>query len=195
VKLTPGAVVILLLASSCARKTAGASPQGSDAGLQRPDPGIASTLESVKTPTAPMKTPKEECEDLMNAVLPFAKQMLSQHREFFPFGGTMSPSGEIAHTSGWTGAEHPPSSEVISILNGGFRAGAVAGTYKATALVYDVRTVPPGATAKQDAIAVNLDHRGDYSVVVMFPYVFSSAGELVVSAPFASPGARAIFPQ
>jgi hypothetical protein len=98
VKLTPRAVVFLLLVSSCARKTGGAYPQGSDAGLQRPDPGIASALESVKTPTAPMKTPREECEDLMNAVLPFAKQMLSQHREFFPFGGTMSPSGEITHT-------------------------------------------------------------------------------------------------
>jgi hypothetical protein len=55
--------------------------------------------------------------------------------------------------------------------------------------------IAPGATVKQDAIAVNLDHRGDYSVVVMFPYVFSSSGELVVSAPFASPGARAIFPE
>ena len=140
-----------------------------------------------------MKTPKEDCEDLMNAVLPFAKQMLSQHREFFPFGATMSTSGEIAHSAGWTGTEHPPSNDVIALLNDGFRAGAVAGKYRATALVYDVRTIPPGATVKQDAIAVNLDHRGDYSVVVMFPYVFSSAGDLVVSDPFASEGARAVF--
>src|SRR5262245_5639067 len=42
---------------------------------------------------APQKSAKEDCEDLMNAVLPFAREMLSKHREFYPFGAAMSPSG------------------------------------------------------------------------------------------------------
>lgn len=129
----------------------------------------------------------------MNALLPVAKQMLAEYREFYPFGGTMSPSGEIAHVSGWTGEERPASSELIALLNSEFRDGAAAARYHATALVFDVRVVPPGASAKQDAIAVNLDHQSGYSVVVMFPYAFSSSGELLVSAPLANAGANSIF--
>ncbi len=142
-----------------------------------------------------MPTPKQDCEDLLSALLPVAKQMLTRYREFYPLGGTISPSGEIAHVSGWTGDERPPSADLIALLNDVFRRGATAAKYRATALVFDVRVVPPGATAKQDAIAVNLDHQDGYSVVVMFPYTFSSAGELLVSAPFASAGTKSIFVQ
>ncbi len=68
----------------------------------------------------------------MNTALPVAKQMLTQYREFYPLGGTMSPSGEIAHVSGWTGKEPSPSSELIELLNGTFRDGAAASKYRAT---------------------------------------------------------------
>ena len=64
-------------------------------------------------------------------------------------------------------------------------AGAESGEYRATALVYDVLTTPPGKENKPDAIAVALDHRDDYSVVVYFPYSFDSNDELVVDDPFA----------
>jgi len=140
-------------------------------------------------------TPKQDCEALMNAVLPFGKQMLLRARELYPFGGTMSVAGEVAQVAGWTGAERPPSRQVIALLNGGFRDGAALGKYRATALVYDIRVVPPGSTEKQDAIAVNLDHREAYSVVVVFPYTFSEAGALKLGSPFAQPGAALIFHQ
>ena len=142
-----------------------------------------------------MTDPKAECEDVMNAVLPFAEEMLTKHSEFFPFGGTMSADGEIAHTGGWTGDEHPASTEVIELLENGFRAGAARGEYKATALVYDIRTIPPGKEEKQDAIAVALDHRDDYSVVVIFPYSFTLDGQLEIEAPFATRGENKIFTQ
>ncbi len=140
-----------------------------------------------------MNDPKSECEELLNAVLPFAEEMLSKHHEFFPFGGTMSADGEIAHTAGWTGDEQPASTEVIELLERGFRAGAQRGEYKATALVFDIRTIPPGKEEKQDAIAVALDHRDDYSVVVIFPYSFTSGGELAIEDPFAMKGEEKIF--
>lgn len=142
-----------------------------------------------------MADPKTECEEVMNAVLPFAEEMLTKHREFSPFGGTMSADGEIAHTGGWTGEEHPASTEVIELLEKGFRAGTQRGEYKATALVYDIRTIPPGKEEKQDAIAVALDHRDDYSVVVIFPYSFTSDGQLEIEAPFATRGENKIFSQ
>jgi len=144
---------------------------------------------------AQMTDPKSECEDLMNSVLPFAEEMLTKHREFFPFGGTMSADGEISHTGGWTGDEHPASTEVIELLEKGFRAGAGRGEYKATTLVYDIRTIPPGKQDKQDAIAVALDHRENYSVVVVFPYSFTPDGQLDIETPFAIKGENKIFSQ
>ena len=61
-------------------------------------------------------TPKEECEELMNAVFPFAQQMLTKYREFYPFGGTMSIDGEIAHSASFSGEEHPASQSLIDLL-------------------------------------------------------------------------------
>src|ERR1041384_4233756 len=100
-----------------------------------------------------MTTPKQDCEALMNAVLPFGKQMLSRTRELFPFGGTMSVFGEVAQVAGFSGAERPPPRQVIALLNGGFRDGAALGKYRATALVYEICIVPPGSTEKRAAIA------------------------------------------
>jgi hypothetical protein len=140
-----------------------------------------------------MADPKTECEKLMNAALPFAEEMLTKHREFFPFGSTMSTDGEIAQLGGWTGDEQLPSNEVIELLQEGFRSGAERRQYKATALVYDILTIPPGKREKQDAIAVAMDHRDDYSVIVIFSYSFNSDGKLEIEAPFMTKGENKIF--
>ncbi len=139
-----------------------------------------------------MKTAKEECEELMNAVVPLAEQMLSQHREFYPFGGAMDSTGALVAVGGYTGDEHPPSADVIAVLEEGFQRAAKEGKYKATALVVDMLVVPPGKATKQDAIAVRLDHRDGYSVVVVFPYVIGPGGA-VLDAPYAVAGEQRIF--
>ncbi len=163
--LTWGCLVLCMPFLSCER--------------QSPSPEAApSTLRGT------VKEPKEECEDLMNVVLPFAQEMLSKHREFYPFGGAVSSTGEITHVGGWADAEHPPSAELIKVLEDGFRGGAASGKYRATALVVDIRTVPPGKFAKQDAIDVRLDHKGGYSVHVIFPYSFTESGVLQLEQPF-----------
>jgi hypothetical protein len=140
-----------------------------------------------------MKTPKDECEELMNSVVPFAEQMLSQHREFYPFGGAMDSDGALVAVGGYTGNEHPPSADVIAVLEKGFQQAAKEGKYKATALVVDMLVVPPGKAAKQDAIAVRLDHRDGYSVVVVFPYVIGPTGSAMLDAPYAVAGEQRIF--
>lgn len=131
----------------------------------------------------------------MSAVLPRAEALLQGHSEFFPFGATLSAAGEIAHVAGWVGDEAPPAEEVIALLEAGFRAGAARGELVACALLCDVLVVPPGKTERQDAIAVRLDHRDDYSIVVLFPYLMSESGALTVDEPFATAGNGAIFPR
>ncbi len=142
-----------------------------------------------------MNDPKAECEELMHSALPFAEQMLAKYGEFFPFGATMSASGVIANVAGATSDEHPPSAEIMGLLEQGFREGAREGKYRATALVYDALVVPPGGSVKQDAIAVRLDHRGGYSVVVFFPYTRRAGAKPDIQAPFATAGQGTIFPR
>lgn len=115
-------------------------------------------------------SPKQQCEQLMDSLLPFATKMLATHGEFFPFGGTIDANGKIGMTGGWTGEEHPPSSEVISLLHSAFLGGARKGDYIATALVYDVRVMPPGEQVKTDAIAIDVSHRDGISQTVIYPY-------------------------
>jgi hypothetical protein len=129
--------------------------------------GLAYALTAGATP---MPTPKTQCEQLLKAVLPFAQKMLSEHGEFYPFGATMKPDGTIVQVGAYDGREHPPSQSLIDLLRGAFTASAKSGDIIASATVYDVRTVPPGATEKSDAVAVELDHRDSYSVVVFIPY-------------------------
>jgi hypothetical protein len=142
-----------------------------------------------------MKTPEEECDDLMNSVVPFAQRMLTKYRSFYPFGGAVGPDGKIIAVAGGTGSEHPASQEVIAVLEEGFREGARTGQYRATALVIDMLVVPPQRTAKEDAIVVRLDHRDGYSVVAVFPYVIGPAGDVATGAPYAVKGDRKIFPR
>lgn len=57
----------------------------------------------------------------------------------------------------------------------------------------DMLVIPPGKTTKQDAIAVRLDHRDAYSVVVIFPYAIGPAGDVAIEAPYALKGDKKIF--
>jgi hypothetical protein len=138
-----------------------------------------------------VKTPKDECDRLVNVVVPFARQMLSQHHGFFPFGATMSPSGAVSRTETPKG-DHPPK-ELIVLIEQGFVDGAQQGLYKATAVALDVKTVPPGKIERQNAVEVRLDHRDNYSVKVVFPYSYSLSGELAFEPPFAVTGDKMIF--
>jgi hypothetical protein len=135
---------------------------------------------------------KEESETLMNAVLPMAEKLLEQHGEFFPFGAAMKPSGEIVDVAGYDGREHPPSADIIKLLESAFAKAAAAKQYKATALVYDVKVTPPSSNKKSDAIAVALDHVDKYSVVVFFPYELVN-GKLHMGTVFSQKGADLIF--
>jgi hypothetical protein len=136
---------------------------------------------------------KDDCNQLLNATLPFAEQMLRDHGEFFPFGAQMLPDGKIVSVAADDGEDHSRSQSLIDVLRAAFRAGAAEGDLLATALVYDVRVVPPGGSEKSDAIALNLDHRDNYSVRVFLPYTITD-GQPIIGDAFANGGDYSIFP-
>jgi hypothetical protein len=137
---------------------------------------------------------KTDCEKLMNAVMPLAERMLSEFGEFYPYGGYMKPSGEIVHI----GAEdeeqdHPKSKDLLYILRHSFSEMAATGACKATAIVFDVRIVPPGSEEKSDAVQVCLEHADGYSAEVFLPYQIDQGGRVSYSAMFAQEGKHDIF--
>jgi len=80
----------------------------------------------------------------------------------------------------------------VDLLRQRFRAAAADHKIIASALVYDVKTIPPGRSEKTDAVAIALDHRDNYSVEVYFPYSIV-AGQVQFEAPFGSKGRAEIF--
>jgi hypothetical protein len=139
-----------------------------------------------------MASPKSECEDLMDEALPLAERMLREHGEFYPYGLTLDMTGKVAHLGATDGTERPASAPLIKLLTAQFEDGAKAGKYRATALVYDVRVLDPSKGAKSDAIAVALDHRESYSVVVFVPYTIQ-AGKYRPGKIFAQKGEGHVF--
>lgn len=130
--------------------------------------GPAPSDEAVRTEES--MTPKEETEALMNAGIPFAEQMLSEHGEFYPYASAMRPTGEIAKVGYTDGNEHPAPSDVRDGLIASLRRSAERGEFKAIAIFTDVRVQPPSSDTKTDAVQVELEHRDGYSATVFFPY-------------------------
>jgi hypothetical protein len=60
----------------------------------------------------PTPTPKDKCEKLMTATLPFAQKMLRQHGEFFPYGGALDKRGAGVAVGATDGREKPHSADI-----------------------------------------------------------------------------------
>jgi len=107
---------------------------------------------------------------LLNALAPFAKQMLSNHGEFYPFGATMTPDGEVMPNAGYEGNEQPETQAVIDLLTQAFRQQAAAGQIRAAGLCVDIRTIAPGETEKTDALCFKLENQTGEALTVCIPY-------------------------
>ena len=140
----------------------------------------------------PESSPKSECERLMNSALPLAEQMLVKHGEFFPYGQALTSDGKVVDVGAYDGRENSPSLDLIRLLKQEFAQGGRSGKYRATALVYDVRVTLPSSGTKSDAIAVSLNHRDNFSVVVFFAYSIKD-GKYQPGEVFAQQGVNDVF--
>ena len=114
---------------------------------------------------------KQDAELLVNAVLPFAEQMLRQYGEFYPYGGYTTPKGEIVEVGAEKkGEDYPRSKELLITLRESLRSIARAKKCRAAAIVFNVAITIPGSNQKTDAIQVFVDHRDGYSADIFYPY-------------------------
>ncbi len=115
-------------------------------------------------------SPKEESEILLNALLPFAEQLLEKQNEFFPFAAVMLSNGEVQMLATYDGKEYVESQKIIDDTKKIFIRGVKNNEYKATGLAYLIGVINKDTGNKEDAICVNLDHVNDYSIKVIYPY-------------------------
>ena len=139
-------------------------------------------------------TPKEECEELMNTVLPALIQLLEKNGEFFPVGAVMHDNREIAFTAFYDGNEKPESQEVIDNLVMTHKSSADSGEIVASCIAFDTRVTTDVYSG--DAINFSLEHRDGFSAEVVFPYELKKKlfkNTISLSTPMAFENSRKIF--
>ena len=105
-----------------------------------------------------------DLDGLLNAVMPFAEQMLAEYGAFYPFGAAVGVDDEMRMLSVDPAlGEHPEPAAVIASLYEGVQADLAA--VRAVALAGDVRV------GDADAVRVDLEHADGIVIAALFPYV------------------------
>lgn len=136
-------------------------------------------------------TPKEDCETLLNFILPPVEKLLVKNKEFYPVGAILRPDGTAAATAVHDGIEFPDSKKVIDGLVEAHRKSALKGELKVSGIAWNGSVVSEGK--ESDAIIVSLEHRDGYSVIVGRTYRFGMFGKIKFGELFAQPGRDDVF--
>lgn len=104
----------------------------------------------------------------------------------------MKPDGEIVSVAIEGDDDFPASQDILEDLIFHMQQQASNGEYKATAIFYNASMRRKDENSEIDVIAVALDHKDSYSVVVYYPYELTG-DDVVYSALTASQGRDEIF--
>lgn len=137
-------------------------------------------------------TPKEQCEILLDKLLPFAEQQMKKYREFYPFAAVLLEDDSIELTASYDGNEHPEPKAVLEDLKQIHKKLAAEGKIKASGIVWNAG-VNSADGKPTDAIIVSLEHRDNYSVIVGEPYKIGLFKTVSFGNLFAMEGKQDIF--
>ena len=104
-----------------------------------------------------------DMDEMLNAALPFAQQMLAKRGEFYPYAFSMSSGREIQMVAADTGADKPASLDLLALLYEGLASRAPE--LRAAAIVSDVKL-----GSGEDAIRLEIEHREGAVLAVVLPY-------------------------
>lgn len=136
--------------------------------------------------------PKEECEVLLDALLPAAEHLLRKNGEFYPIGAVMTTDSNTTLTAVDSEHDFPDSQSVIDALISSHRQMAEKNNIKASGIAWNAAISTPDGK-QSDAIMVSLEHSGDYSVVVVLPYKIGLFKRIKFGELFAQNGNHNIF--
>lgn len=137
-------------------------------------------------------TPKEQCEILLDKLLPFAEEQMKKYREFYPFAAVMLMDDSVEITETYDGNEHPESKDVLETLKQIHKQLSSEGKIKASGIVWNA-SVASAEGKPSDAIIVSLEHKDSYSVIVGEPYNIGLFKKVTFGNLFAMEGKHDIF--
>ena len=135
---------------------------------------------------------KEQCEVLLDKLLPFAENQMKKYREFYPFAAVILMDDTVELTGSFDGNEHPESKDVINDLIQIHMQLASEGKIKASGIAWNA-SVASADGKPTDAIIVSLEHKDDYSVIVGEPYKVGLFKKVNFGNLFAMEGKHDIF--
>ena len=98
---------------------------------------------------------------LLNACLPFARQMIERHGEFHPFGPSIATDGQIRLEAADPGHELPGGQRTIGLLTEGLREKALRQEITAAAICANIEMTGPDG--QSEAIQVAVEHQNSRS--------------------------------
>jgi hypothetical protein len=124
---------------------------------------------------------RDELDALLNAVLPFAEQMLRQHGDFYPFGATIGHDGRISLIQPDLGEDEeiPETEQIVHLLYEGLRHEALRGEIRGGAVCTNVSVHLDENDEETDAVRVSLDHAKHDPLDVFQPYAIEPSGDVV----------------
>lgn len=137
-------------------------------------------------------SPKEECEILFDKLLSIAEDQLKKHGEFYPFGAVLDMDGTKAITAFKDDKDFPDCTYVLNQIIRGHKQQAEAGKIKASGIVWNAGGVSENGK-KFDSIAVSLEHKDNYSVVVGRKYKIGLFKRVTFGEIFAIEGHHDVF--
>lgn len=136
--------------------------------------------------------PKEECEALMNELMPIGIKFLKKNGEFYPYCAVMNVDDTINLVGYYDRDEFPNSKEVMEYFKETCRQFAIDKKIKASGIAWNT-SVTSEDGSEIDAILISLEHRDGYSVKVGLHYKKRIFRGVKVGSIFALDGDNEIF--
>lgn len=124
-----------------------------------------------------MAVSPEQLDALVTRCIGFARTMLEDAGDFYPFGATLTNDGKLGNVGGYNGEERPNPHEIYTLLGASFAADAAAGRVSAAALAANVNIPAQYLPSSPDGLRVHLEAEG-FSRFIYVPYRITRRGFL-----------------
>lgn len=136
---------------------------------------------------------KEDSEILLNALLPFANNMLQKYSEFYLMGCVLTTKGEVNLTGTFDGNENPDSKSVIDQLSKTHKELAERKEIKASVIVWNASLKNAQGKHDTDSVVMSIEHADGDSVKIYEPYKIGLFKKVKFGKLFAQEGKHDIF--
>ena len=128
---------------------------------------------------------EQEISRVVNNCIEFAKLMLNESREFYPFAAQLSVDNKIIPTSFSDGDEFPKSQTILDGLKQQLDIKLKNKLIICYSIAFDGRVKRNENSELSDAIIINVEHiELQETYIKYYPYLFSKKNELIFGEPW-----------